>query len=159
MRADGPDSLLDALRGEWSLTRTIPGQGTMAGTARFEPHRPGVLRYREEGVLTLASGLPLRVSREYFYVVEADRVRVAFADGGEPGETLHSLRLAGSWPLEAADVHRCGADTYEGSYRFEGDGRLTITMVVRGPAKDYAIHSTLERLRRDPAGFDDLSRA
>jgi len=141
------------LEGCWALSREIPGHGSMRGSARFERVHPALLRYREEGQLRLDSGARPPAGRQYHYLLEPGLLRIAFADGGSRTKgTLHRLRLrrcgdeeAGGWPLCAEDVHHCGQDTYLGRYRFESASRISIQMVVRGPAKDYAIHTTLER--------------
>jgi hypothetical protein len=141
-----PDVLFQGLQGHWLLSRAIPGRATMTGTAHFERVAQGVLHYRERGQLTLASGAVIGVTREYVYSLEGESIRIAFPAGG----TLHRLRFAPSpspspWPMEARDVHECGADTYSGRYRYESERRWSVLMVVRGPGKDYSIHTTMER--------------
>jgi hypothetical protein len=148
-RPAGETRLFHSLAGEWRLSRSIPGSGSVTGVARFHPLAPDVLRYEEEGVLRLDSGAALAVRREYRYVLEPGGIRVMFAAPGASGDTLHVLRLAGgsdrSWPAVATAVHLCGADTYAGEYRFESASRITIAMLVRGPAKRYRIETVLER--------------
>jgi hypothetical protein len=156
---DGPDAagvgtpvearVFAALAGDWRLSRTIPGQGSVTGVASFRQVEPGVLRYEEEGRLRLDSGASLAVRREYRYVLEPGQIRVRFAEPSASGDTLHVLRLApepgGEGPLVATDVHLCGADTYAGEYRFESDARVTIRMRVHGPGKGYWISTVLDR--------------
>jgi hypothetical protein len=134
------------LEGDWRLARTIPGRGSVAGTAAFRRVGPSVLRYREEGSLELPKRR-LDVWREYDYVLEPGRIRVRLVPSGD---TLHLLRLAaesGSWPVTATDVHVCALDTYDGEYRFESESRITIGMAVRGPAKGFRISTVLDRIR------------
>jgi hypothetical protein len=148
-RSAAESRLFRSLAGDWRLSRSIPGHGSMTGRARFRQVGPAVLRYEEEGGLLLDSGAALAVRREYRYVLEPGRIRVMFAAPRASGDTLHVLRLAAGpgrvWPAVAADVHVCGADTYEGEYRFESESRITIAMVVRGPAKRHRIETVLER--------------
>ncbi|HEY4026892.1 MAG TPA: DUF6314 family protein [Candidatus Dormibacteraeota bacterium] len=147
-----------SLAGDWRLSRTIPGHGSMTGVARFRHVEPAVLSYEEEGRLALTSGLVVTARREYRYVLERGQIRVTFARPSEPGGTLHVLRLrrdpptqrcdvmgAAGWPVVANDVHLCGLDTYAGEYRFEHDSRIVIRMRVQGPAKGFWITTVLDR--------------
>lgn len=134
------------LEGAWVLRREIPGIGTMDGTAVFGPLLPGTLLYREEGRLRLQSGYSGPATREYYYLLEEDHIRVTFADAA-PGErtfvTLRPERGHGD-TFSAADVHCCTPDVYSATYHFT-DERLTISTGVRGPKKDYTILTTLIR--------------
>jgi hypothetical protein len=137
------------LRGDWTLTRTISSIGAMTGRATFVPLTPGVLRYREEGRLELASGHRSEAYREYYYLLEDDHIHVTFSDA-PPGERTF-LRLFpnfddGHQGARAGDVHHCGCDTYAATYIFESEHRLVVTMDVHGPSKGYVIHTTLTRI-------------
>ncbi|GAA4006023.1 hypothetical protein GCM10022247_29700 [Allokutzneria multivorans] len=135
--------LFRSLRGKWALARAIPGTGSVTGTAEFRPLRPDLLLYREEGRLELGTGQHHDVSREYHYLLEHDRIRVCFVEPPEFGRTMHTLRLDGA---EASDEHLCDQDLYTGHYRFDGPDRFTVDMRVRGPKKDYSMHTTYDRL-------------
>ncbi|WP_112107354.1 DUF6314 family protein [Parafrankia sp. Ea1.12] len=134
------------LEGTWALRREIPGIGTMDGAAFFDPLLPGTLLYREEGRLSLQSGYSGPATREYYYLLEKDHIRVTFADA-PPGErtfvTLRPERGSGD-TFRAADVHYCTPDLYSATYHFSNE-RLTISTGVRGPKKDYTILTTLTR--------------
>lgn len=135
------------LEGSWTLSRTIPGIGWMTGQAVFRPYAPRVLRYREDGLLELASGYSGPAFREYYYLLEDDHIRVAFADAAPGERTYLRLRVhadGGRGELIAADDHLCVEDLYSATYAFE-ERRLTMTVDVRGPAKDYTIRTTLTR--------------
>lgn len=138
-----------ALAGEWTLVRDIPGVGTVTGTASFLSTGPDLLRYREEGRFDQISGLSTVVYREYDYALDGDTIIVRFVPVPTTEPILHVLRLTpeGSqpWPATAADVHVCRLDTYAGAYRFESPDRFTVEMRVRGPAKDYSMHSAYTR--------------
>ncbi len=69
----------------------------------------------------------------------AGRVEVLFADG----RPFHAFTAG-----RPAAVHHCGADRYEVAYAFD-DRVWSSRWVVRGPAKDYVIHT---RHRRMPDG-------
>jgi hypothetical protein len=143
--------IFGALPGEWHLTRSIDGYGTLEGEATFQPCAPGVLLYAERGRLALTGRCALEARQEHYYFLEPDGIRVVFTTG----ETLHRLRFpdaAGAWPALGEDVHRCGRDSYAGAYRFESEQRLSVTMRVEGPSKRYAIHSALDRRGRGSPG-------
>jgi hypothetical protein len=142
------------LEGTWALRREISGEGgsrsgEMLGRAIFSPLRPGVLHYREDGRLELASGYAGDACREYYYLLEPDHIHVTFADA-PPGErTFLRLRprpTVGGAGHRADDIHYCGRDVYTGAYDFASAGRLVLTMAVRGPEKDYVIRTVLTRM-------------
>ena len=118
----------------------------MSGRARFTPLDPDTLHYREDGELVLATGHRGDAWREYHYLRAGDTIRVCFTDAPVGSRTLHTLHV-GAGPTGAAvsDVHLCVADTYTGHYRFALPDRFEITMTVRGPAKDYSIHTVYTR--------------
>jgi hypothetical protein len=144
----GATAVFAQLAGEWELRRTMSGAGSMSGRAVFTPLRPGVLHYREDGRLELASGHVGEAYREYYYLLEHDHIHVTFADA-PPGERtflrLRPLPVAGCAGSQAHDTHYCGRDVYTGTYDFESAGRLVVTIAVRGPEKDYVIRTVLTR--------------
>lgn len=144
-------AVFGSLSGGWAFDRVIePDVGTVTGTATFRPVATDRLHYREDGRISLATGYAAAVFREYVYVLEGDRILVCFADGERPGGLLHTLRLEGAagaaTELCGVDVHHCGRDLYEGTYRFEGVDRFTVAMRVTGPAKDYRMTTGYRRL-------------
>ena len=141
--------LFDALVGDWTLSRRFePGLGTMSGTARIRPERPGVLHYREDGRVAFANGHVGDAFREYHYLLDDDgTIRVCFVEPGTFGRTLHALRVDGTAAVTpAVDTHLCGADTYVGRYAFAMPDRFTVDIDVRGPAKDYATRTEFVRV-------------
>jgi len=150
----GGAAVFDSLTGAWHLERVIePGIGTMAGAARFRPLRAGLLHYREDGRLRLASGHTGAAYREYFYVLDEAAIHICFAVGGQPGDTMHTLRpdTAG----DAADTHLCRADQYTGRYRFPGPDQFSVHMRVTGPEKHYWIVTAYRRAAGGAAGGGD----
>ena len=141
---DTPEGrLFLSLPGKWALARAIPGIGAVTGFATFRQLRPDLLLYREEARLELASGQAHDTHREYHYLLEDNQIRVCFVEPPEFGRTMHTLRLDGD---EATDEHLCDQDLYTGRYRFEGPDRFTVEMRVRGPKKDYSMHTTYDRV-------------
>jgi hypothetical protein len=154
--------IFDSLPGRWILRRQIPGFGVMIGTARFRTVHDGLLLYREDGILRHQDGRSLRAYREYFYVLEERQIRIAFAERGKPGGTLHSLvfaaRAESAWPAHASDAHHCGEDIYAGDYLFLSDGRIEVRMMVQGPRKDHVIQTALQRDERSGASSTPFDR-
>ena len=118
----------DALAGEtWAFT----------GQARFEPLGDG-LDYRETGTLSSPGGYSMQAERRYLWRTGAAGLDVYFAGGG----FFHHIP-AGELHPEAA--HPCGADLYRVRYDF-GDWPCWHAMwQVRGPRKDYVLHSSYRR--------------
>lgn len=140
--------LLKSLEGRWTLSRTVDGFGKMNGFASFRRVMVG-LEYREEGILTLDSGSSHSAFRRLFYCEEDEAIVIRFPATSEPGAILHRLALIktgeGPWPLEAADTHHCGQDTYHGIYRFETPVRISTEIAVRGPRKNTTINTLLRK--------------
>jgi len=140
----------DWLPGQWDLSRTISGAGTMAGKAEFSRRTPGVLHYLETGDLSLHSGYVGKAYREYFYRLEEDHIHVSFADAAPGERTFLRLRPAAGdlgGHLQAHDTHHCGSDVYAATYGFESAVRVVITIQVTGSKKDYVIRTVLTRQR------------
>ncbi|HWC83180.1 MAG TPA: DUF6314 family protein [Pseudonocardiaceae bacterium] len=141
--------LFAGLAGDWTLTRDLPDNGSMTGTARFREFEPAVLHYREDGTLVLPGGRSLEVYREYHYRLEEGQIRICFAEPGPP-RTFHVLRLPGSHGAAdtASDVHLCGDDVYTGEYSFVDEDQFSVRMRVRGPRKDYESRTVYRRADR-----------
>jgi hypothetical protein len=140
--------LLKSLEGRWTLSRTVDGFGKMNGFASFRRVLVG-LEYREEGILTLDSGSSHSAFRRLFYCEEDEAIVIRFPPTSEPGAILHRLALIktgdGPWPLEAADTHHCGQDTYHGIYIFETPVTISTEIAVRGPKKNTTINTLLRK--------------
>jgi len=132
-----PDTVFDRLAGEWRLQRTIEGQATMSGVARFTLlEAGGMLRYREEGRIRLADGKEFDGHREYIFERAPGGFEVHFAE--TPPRLFHAIAIVHDGDaLAGSATHLCTPDTYDSSYRFLPDGSFTIRHVVQGPRKDY----------------------
>jgi hypothetical protein len=140
-------SIFASLAGRWALTRTFsPDLGRMSGTATFTPVGTDELLYREDGTLELTGGYRGSAWREYRYLRDDEStIRIVLTD---TGVTMHTLRVPGGAAealVEAGDVHLCGADTYQGRYRFALPGGFEVDMTVSGPRKDYRTHTVYRR--------------
>jgi hypothetical protein len=132
------------LAGRWSIERRVRDMrlghdAVFAGTADIapDPDAPGELCWREEGELVSAAhrGPARRVMR---IVASGGAWEVLFDDR----RPFHPLDLSQG----ACDVvHLCGADRYEGAFRIEDHGRVSVRWRVRGPTKDLEITSEYRR--------------
>jgi hypothetical protein len=125
----------------------MEGFGKMSGFGVFRPLSPGVLEYREEGVLKLDSGGTCHAFRTLFYCKEGADILIRFRPTSQAEDVLHRLAVVQTgaclWPLNAVDTHYCGQDTYRGIYRFETPVRISIAIAVRGPKKNTLINTLL----------------
>jgi hypothetical protein len=144
---------LEGLVGAWTLRRDIQPEGAfLHGEAVFVPDGEGALAYRESGVLTLADGGEFSAYREYLYRVSGDSVLVEFADGPDVGKRFVRMKfLPADRGLQASDIHLCGGDTYQVTYRILGPATFEVSIKVRGPAKAYELVSRYSRSLPDVA--------
>jgi len=124
--------------GVWRLERriedTLAGESWhLTGHARFAPVEGGY-DYVEMGTLCGPGGQVMQAERRYLWRAVDGGVDVFFADGG----FFHHIPEAVAQP-EAE--HLCGADLYRVRYDFTGWPRWQAEWRVRGPRKDYLLHS------------------
>ena len=132
--------------GDWTLTRTISqGDGTQAhfeGRARWhwqdhgpEPELAPELAYFETGLLSLPGQPPMQAERRYIW---RDGPTVWFDDE----RFFHAVP-----PLGGEAHHHCDPDDYRVSYDFSLWPDFSTVWTVRGPRKDYRMHSHFTRLK------------
>jgi len=144
LRKPVTNSLYDLLKGTWILTREIKDHlnnqnGFLEGTARFEPITvPGILHYKESGKIAYGEYRDFS-SQTYTYRIIGDQsAELYFRDG----EFFHDLSfIEGTCNVS----HFCGVDLYEGRYQINSQS-LKITWFVRGPRKNYELHSILLKI-------------
>lgn len=102
------------------------------GQASFVPDG-GALRYSETGTLTLPDGSTLSAERSYIWRRAGAGIAVEFADG----RPFHTIS-----PGEIEAAHWCDPDDYRVAYDFTGWPVWRAEWCVRGPRKDYVMHST-----------------
>ena len=127
------------LRGSWRIVRTIGAQGALRGAAAFTEIAPGLLHYREDGILCLPDGSSFESFREYRYRLENETIRVAFADG----RPFHDLAFTS--PVRAVGSHACGGDFYAAAYAFSPPGGFTLEWTVTGLRKNYVMLTKFEK--------------
>lgn len=141
---------MSALKGLWSIDRTVEPGGHFAGTARFTPLPDGRLLYAETGTLRLPDGTELEGGNRYIYALRDGAIDMTFADGENAGAHFIDLAFSpaqtGAWPLHAAGRHLCRLDQYDAIFRLEHPDRYTMTYVVCGPRKGYVSRSVYTRL-------------
>ena len=150
--------LLPSLTGRWRIRRSIEDLrsaspvATLDGHADILPDGPWQAFYVEEGLLSLHGGPPVNARRTYYYRQQDSGLEIFF--DAERARLFHRLVLSedADGSLVAADLHLCGADRYEGLYRFGRGGSFSIEHAVTGPHKSYRSITRYERegARRGP---------
>jgi len=145
------DEKFFSLEGKWRLKRSIPGFGEMKGLASFSllPQFPCTFFYREEGIFKTSASLSLPFYREYMYCLRDGKIDVYFASGGKKEGLFLSLSSSQDNGYLATGVHQCGEDTYLATYRFLTHNTFFLRCDVKGPQKDFSIHTCFERNLRD----------
>lgn len=136
------DDLRAYLRGSWRLTRQIRdhrayADGAFEGSVSLTDCREG-LHYREEGELSIAGYRGAAWRCYLFHFPSSGRAEVTFPGGRH----FHNLDLrSGTWDA----LHRCGQDSYRGSFEACAEDRLRVTWRIQGPRKDLLLDSWLTR--------------
>ncbi|MBO9555987.1 DUF6314 family protein [Cellulomonas sp.] len=134
---------VERFAGEWSIDRTVVDaraglDGTLVGTARFDPTDDGGLACVEEGVLTFGGSERPATRRLLLRPGPDGSVDVLFGDG----RPFYRFDLLDDrW----SGVHDCGRDTYTVAGRFLDDDTFEETWHATGPAKDYRLTTTYRR--------------
>lgn len=126
--------------GDWAIDRVIEDrlsgqEGRFEGHARFVVDGD-VLRYREEGLLSLGGGPPMMAVREYLWRDADERIAVDYGDG----RVFHDFD-----PADPAAHHACDPDDYRVRYDFGGWPDWQAEWTVKGPRKDYTMTSRYSR--------------
>jgi len=163
-------AIFRALHGKWQIQREYASRlpeypsGPSTGSAEFRPRIASILSdeegngykveylYSEQTVLTTATGLQLRGSREYVYRYHEpkDKLAVYFVKRDESFTVdylFHRIDLEipekseEKRPWKARSSHFCDPDNYEVSYEFYFKGteleKWNVSYTVKGPKKDY----------------------
>lgn len=140
----GPSQALRRMVGVWKLERQAGEVGVMVGEASFTAQDDLALLYRERGILRLTTGKVLNPYCMYLYRAEPEGFSVYFDEAASRLFHTTSLRWSGG-SLVGEAYHYCGADHYMTQYGLLADGKFEIRHVVKGPRKDYALHSRYTR--------------
>jgi hypothetical protein len=135
-----------SLEGHWRLQRSIPATGkmsaaTMNGTASFAKAGDNALHYEEQGTLVQENGARFQASRKYVYRYKDEKISVFFAE--EQERLFHHLEFQGNIAVAS---HLCICDQYDALYEFPDPHTFQITYFVKGPKKDYSIHTIFNRI-------------
>jgi hypothetical protein len=95
--------------------------------------------YEETGQMVLPDGQALLSTRRYRWDATLEGVDVHFDDG----RFFHRIDLVHSAPQ---DRHFCDLDDYAVSYKFTQWPIWTSLWKVKGPRKDYEMHSSYRKL-------------
>lgn len=137
------------LEGLWRLHRIIPEHGSLLGTAVFKTEGldKDSLHYREEGTFTSKEGESSHSYREYLYRYSDNKISVFFDREGS--RLLHTLEFSGPEPFPrpvfATSTHLCICDTYKATYTFLHPDEFHLDYIVKGPKKDYQMHTIFQR--------------
>ncbi len=128
---------LEDFQGAWRIDRRIEDAraGTIAhfdGTACFNADGAGLI-LDESGTLSLTEQRPILASRRYLWQAGPDGIAVHFADG----RFFHDIGRG----IAPKARHDCPPDIYEVIYDFAMWPEWHATWRVRGPRKNYVIHS------------------
>ncbi|WP_416351173.1 DUF6314 family protein [Alteromonas sp. 14N.309.X.WAT.G.H12] len=126
--------------GLWQLSRTIVQRSgdtfLFAGKASFS-WRDEALLYHESGQVSGPHGKVLQAERSYIWQQSStNQFDVLFDDI----RYFHSFSAA-----QPNGEHLCGDDHYKVSYGFETWPQWSSTWQVKGPRKDYEMHSCYQR--------------
>ena len=134
------EATFKSLSGLWNLKREISTGERLVGKADFEFISKSAFLLREEGDLTLANGVTIAASRNwYWHLSESQILEITYDKTRDQDyHLIHINRDWKSWFGEAK--HLCGADLYSGEYRFYENG-FEIKQAIKGPNKDYTVVS------------------
>ncbi len=143
----GPEEfdLLTYFLGQWTLDREVVGVAVMKGVTTFTPAGPDTAEYFEEVSVHLADGQVLHGEQRYVYERISEGIAVYFHPSTQDGvrRLFHDLHFAG---LRAEARHLCKEDLYRTTYVIDSRDAFTVRHVVRGPRKDYVLHTRYQRV-------------
>ncbi|MCP4922706.1 MAG: hypothetical protein GY915_01560 [bacterium] len=144
--------VFEALKGVWSLERSMGAQGSFRGEASFSAEADSEgLFYREEGTVFPSVESPQSeaffVYRDYHYFLEADSLAIDFRDPSRWGTRYVALHFQkkGS-ALWARNFHLCGQDLYRHFFCVPEKDHFKTLVCVSGPKKSYVLKSSYRRL-------------
>jgi hypothetical protein len=118
--------------GNWTILRSIRAVGQPAATFEGQGEWIAVVTgadYVERGVLHLSGQPPMTAERRYRWDKD---LNIYFDDG----RFFHQVPALGG-----AAAHWCDPDQYDVTYDFENWPAWSCTWKVKGPRKDYVLHS------------------
>lgn len=149
--------LTAALIGEWQLNRSVvlhdmhenKTLGNLIGQITFTPDGLGKLLVQEKGILTI-NQTDNDVYRSYIYELKDDKIYILYNDDHRKGDILHELDFIKNinGEISATHCHICKDDKYTIEFSINSDKTITIDYNVRGPHKNYDMHSVLTAQRK-----------
>ena len=129
--------ILSDFAGRWKLERDItPADGPAGrflGWAEWTD-KNGLMHYKETGNLQISGHAPMMAERRYRW---DEKLNIYFEDG----RFFHQVPALGG-----AAAHWCDPDQYDASYDFTDWPKWSCTWRVRGPRKDYTLHSRYSKI-------------
>lgn len=145
---DTLEKFFASLNGTWNFTRSITGNNpaTANGIATFTAQNAQEYNFHEEGELHLSNGQNLDFFRSYVYRLTENYLDVLYRDGPQAGDHYQSYTFdEQQQKLLPLSTHICSADCYRGMYDVIDDDHFTLETTVKGPHKDYTIHTAFTR--------------
>ncbi len=133
----------------------------MNGRATMRALASDRAEYHEVASIHLHDGQVLRGEQRYLYQQTQEGLAVYFHSAGlstQAGELFHNLRFVEEdrGILRASAQHQCEADLYRSEYAIlhatDGGESFTIQHDVRGPHKNYRLHTRYQRLSEQQDG-------
>jgi hypothetical protein len=151
-------NITPALAGEWQLKRDITfydrhgnkNFGTLNGNIAFTPDDDKKLFVRESGTLSINQSNN-DVYRNYIYELKDNRIYILYNDDHRKGDILHELDFITNTngEITSTHCHLCGQDEYTICFSIYPDNKIIIDYNVRGPHKNYDMHSVLTAQRKN----------
>lgn len=139
--------IFNLLPGTWAMERHIQnrgGIGLFKGVCHFSRMDDGRLLSEEEGDLDMYGNVGKATSK-FIYELRNDQI-LMIDNNQRPGTILHELDFVAQGDERVAKhCHLCNKDTYDLTFTMDGDHRIQMNYVVKGPQKDYAMQTTLIR--------------
>ena len=131
--------------GTWKVSRTLNAKPFLEGDAVFRPV-PGtdLVHYREEGSVHHPNGFSGSAFREYYFAMHPGGFRIFFDREGRKEFNTVTLKPVGGC-IQGNGTHECGRDIYRSQYLFEDGKSWQWINRVKGPKKDYVLHSEFRR--------------
>jgi len=149
--------LPSTLTGEWQLDSDVvlhDGHGgktfgTLTGNITFLPDGINKILVQENGVLTINQTDNV-VYRSYIYELKDDKIYILYNDDHRKGDILHELDFIKNinGEITATHCHICKDDKYTIEFSINPNKTITIDYNVRGPHKNYDMHSVLTAHRK-----------
>lgn len=135
--------IFQTLEGKWKISRDLDNRGKATGVATFTKlDNPCHLSYTETVQLQFV-GHPATEGAHQQYTFIYNQNNNTIEQFTSSNELMYELQV--KFDI-ATGKYLCGSDIYFVNYHFINDNCFTTHYVVRGPQKDYTIHTEFEKI-------------